>query len=56
MNPIKQIWKEIKKRSFKNEVFQSLQKVVDRLCDTICSLSNETIKNITGRDWILSIC
>ena len=56
MNPIEQIWKEIRKRGFKNEVFQSLQKVVDRLCDTICSLSNETIKSITGRDWILSIC
>ena len=53
MNPIEQIWKEIRKRGFKNEVFKSLQKVVDRLCDTICSLSNETIKSITGRDWIL---
>ena len=56
MNPIEQIWKEIRKRGFKNEVFKSLQKVVDRLCDTICSLSNEIIKSITGRDWILSIC
>ena len=56
MNPIEQIWKEIRKRGFKNEVFKSLQKVVDRLCDTICSLSNDTIKSITGRDWILSIC
>ena len=54
MNPIEQIWKEIIKRGFKNEVFQTLQKVVDRLCDTICSLSNKTIKSITGRDWILS--
>ena len=50
MDPIEQIWKEIRKRGFKNEVFKSLQKVVDRLCDTICSLSNETIKSITGRD------
>ena len=50
MNPIEQIWKEIRKRGFKNEVFQTLQKVVDRLCDTICSLSKETIKSITGRD------
>ena len=56
MNPIGQIWKEIRKRGFKNEVFKSLQNVVDRLCDTICSLSNDTIKSITGRDWILSIC
>ena len=34
----------------KNEVFQTLQKVVDRLCDTICPLSKETIKSITGRN------
>ena len=50
MNPIEQIWKETRKRGFKNEVFQTLQKVVDRLCDTICSLSNKTIKSIAGRE------
>jgi len=38
MNPIEQIWKEIRKRGFRNEVFATLEKVVDRLCDTICSL------------------
>lgn len=54
MNPIEQIWKEIRKRGFKNEVFHTLENVVDRLCDTICSLSNTTVKSITGRDWILS--
>ena len=37
------------------EISLALQKVVDRLCDTICSLSKETIKSITGRKWILSI-
>lgn len=56
MNPIEQIWKEIRKIGFKNEIFQTLDKVVDRLCDTICSLSNDTVKSITGRDWILSLC
>ena len=55
MNPIEQIWKEIRKRGFKNEVFQTLEKVIDKLCDTICSLTPQIIKSITGRDWILSI-
>ena len=55
MNPIEQIWKEIRKRGFKNEVFRTLEKVVDRLCDTICSLTCDTVKSITGRDWILSM-
>lgn len=53
MNPIEQIWKEIRKRGFRNEIFDSLDKVMDRLCDTINLLSNSTIKSITARDWIL---
>ena len=53
MNPIEQIWKELRKRGFRNEVFASLEKVVERLCDTICSLTNQAISSITGRDWII---
>ena len=53
MNPIEQIWKEIRKRGFRNEIFQTLDKVIDRLCDTICSLSRSAIQSITGRNWIL---
>lgn len=55
MNPIEQIWKEIRKRGFRNEIFGTLDKVIDRLCDTICSLSHHAVKSITGRDWILSV-
>jgi len=53
MNPIEQIWKEIRKCGFRNEVFATLRKVMDRLSDTICSLSNQTVASITGRTWIL---
>ena len=53
MNPIEQIWKEIRKRGFRNEVFQTLSKVVDRLSDTIRSISAHTITSITARDWII---
>lgn len=35
MNPIEQIWKEIRKRGFRNEIFQTLIKVVERLCGTL---------------------
>lgn len=55
MNPIEQIWKELRKIGFCNEFFNSLEKVVDRLCETICNLSKDTIKSITGRDWILEM-
>ena len=54
MNPIEQIWKELRKMGFRNEVFATLDKVVDRLCEVICSLSATTIHSITARSWILS--
>jgi putative transposase len=55
MNPIEQIWTWLRCRGFRNETFTTLDKVVSRLCDTICSLSAPTIKSITGRNWILSM-
>ena len=56
MNPIEQIWKELRTRGFRNEVFQTLDKVVDRLCEVIRSLSPQAIQSITARSWILSLC
>jgi len=53
MNPIEQIWKEIRKQGFRNEIFASLNKVIDRLACTIRSLSHAIIRSITGRKWIL---
>ena len=55
MNPIEQIWREIRTQGFKNEVFSTLDNVIDRLCSSICNLTFDTIKRITGRDWIVSI-
>ena len=55
MNPIEQVWKEIPTRGFKNEVFKTLEGVVDRLYKTVKDLSSETIKSITGRKWIIEL-
>ena len=55
MNPIEQIWKEIRKRGFRNEAFQTLENVIDRLCDVIRNLPATVIQSITGRQWILSM-
>ena len=55
MNPIEQIWKEIRKRGFRNEIFATLEKVVDRLCDTLCSLNHEIISSITGRERVIKL-
>ena len=54
MNPAESVWKELRKRGFRNELFKSLNDVVDRLCDTISSLSKTAVKSITGWHWILS--
>ena len=54
MNPIEQIWKELRITGFHNEVFATLEKVVDRLCDIICTLTSDTIKSITRRSWIVN--
>ena len=53
MNPIEQIWREIRTQGFKNRIFHSLDKVVDQLCTTLVALSPEKIRSITGRKWIL---
>ena len=55
MNPIEQIWEEIRKNGFRNDSFPTLDKVIARLCDTICSLTHDVIRSITGRDWILAM-
>ena len=55
MNPIEQIWKELRKLGFRNEIFATLEKVVDRLCESICRLSSTLIRSIIGRDWIIAI-
>lgn len=54
MNPIEQIWAWLRLHGFRNEIFQTLDKVVERLCDTICSLLPDIVISISRRNWILS--
>ena len=56
MNPIEQIWKQLRSMGFRNEVFKTLNHVVDRLCETICRLSLDLVKSITCRQWIECCC
>ena len=41
MKPIEQIWKQLRQMGFKNEIFKTLQDVMDRLCDTINDLTKK---------------
>ena len=54
MNPIEQIWHELQTRGFKNEVFQSLAKVVARLCETINNLTKDVVSRSTLRGWMMA--
>ena len=55
MNPIEQIWKQIRQMGFGNKIFRTLKAVVDRLWDTINLLTDELVKSITLREWIYSV-
>jgi len=52
MNPIEQIWKEIRKRGFKNTMFKSLVDLFKKFWEVVNSLEKETIISITERDWV----
>lgn len=53
--PIEPIWKEPRARGLCNGIFASLEKVVDRLRETINHLAKETMIRMTGRNWISNI-
>jgi transposase len=57
LNPTEQIWDEVREKGFKNEVFNSLSLVENRLCDTLVDLENNPsrVHSITAWDWILSV-
>ena len=57
LNPVEQIWDEVREKGFKNEVFGSLSLVEGRLCDTLLYLENNTAKVhcITAWNWFVSI-
>ena len=52
MNPIEQIWKEIRKRGFKNTAFDTLDAVIEKFWDVVKNLASSTIMSITLREWI----
>ena len=51
MNPIEQVWAEIRKRGFKNKAFKTLNQVIDQLERIIQTLSANTLRTIVHRKW-----
>lgn len=55
MNPMEQIWREVRTHGFANLLLPSLIAVLERLGETIRALPHDKVKSISGRDWILSM-
>ena len=51
MNSIEQVWKEIRKRGFKNKDFQTLESVIDKLQEVIQGLEKSILKSTVIRQW-----
>jgi len=55
LNPIEQIWEDVREKNFRNEVFITLSKVVDRLCEETLKLMDDPqrVSSITHRGWLM---
>jgi hypothetical protein len=52
MNPIEQVWDEIREKHFANQTFTTLVQATEQLCKAVKSLLNITIASITFRSWL----
>jgi transposase len=52
MNPVELVWREIRKRGFKNKLFKTIEAVIAKFHEIANALSKETIKSITFWGWI----
>ena len=55
MNPIEQVWSEIRKLGFKNKAFKTLEDVIDKLQEVIQGLYWSVLKSIINRRWLSDI-
>jgi transposase len=56
LNPMENVWEEIREKFFPNLVFDSLDAVEINLEEALICLENNpnTVQSITGFDWIIS--
>ena len=55
LNPTEQIWEDLREKNFRDEVFITLSKVVDRLCEGTLKLMDDPqrVASITHRGWLM---
>lgn len=56
LNPVENIWEEIREKFFDNFVFGSMDAVEDKLVEALLYLENnpKLVKSITGFEWIVN--
>ena len=56
LNPVEQIWKEIRMKGFYNRIFDSLDALEDNLLEQLCRLENDnvTVKSIMSWQWLFN--
>ena len=52
MNPIEIIWREIRKRGFKNKLFKTIKDVVSKFYEIVDEMSTNDVISITRWEWI----
>jgi len=54
LNPTENLWDEIREKGFRNEAFASLERVKDKLSDTVQPLfrNKDSIRSLTFRSWL----
>jgi putative transposase len=54
MNPIEQLWRELRTAGFHNKYFRSIEEVETTLYNTIANLEPATLRSITQRNWFMN--
>jgi len=55
MNPIEQLWPQVRKDGFKNKLYHTLDHVVQQLCLSLNSISTALVISVTQRTWIVQM-
>jgi len=55
MNPIEQLWPEVRKNGFKNRLYKTLGQVHDQLCISLNSITDNLVVSVSCRKWILQM-
>jgi hypothetical protein len=58
LNPVEQVWDDVREKGFHNQAFQSLDDVEDRLCEQLIALENQPqrLRSLTSFPYLNITC